>query len=57
MYDTTPPACPQRRRGALSAWYVFANLGFYPAVYGTGDLVVSGPMFDRIVITPASAPG
>ncbi len=55
MYDTTPSGLPGNDdEGALSAWYVFANLGFYPAVYGTGDLVVSGPMFDRIVITPAS---
>jgi predicted alpha-1,2-mannosidase len=55
MYDTTPSGLPGNDdEGALSAWYVFANLGFYPAIYGTGDLVVSGPMFDKIVITPST---
>ncbi|AGL16985.1 GH92 family glycosyl hydrolase [Actinoplanes sp. N902-109] len=53
MYDTTPSGLPGNDdTGSLSAWYVFANLGLYPAVYGTGDLVVSAPMFDRIVIDP-----
>ncbi|GAB3257134.1 GH92 family glycosyl hydrolase [Kineosporia babensis] len=54
MYDTTSSGLPGNDdQGALSAWYVFANLGFYPAIYGTGDLVISAPMFDRIVIEPA----
>ena len=53
MYNTTPLGLPGNDdTGALSAWYVFANLGFYPAVYGTGNLVISGPMFDKIVIDP-----
>lgn len=56
MYDTTPSGLPGNDdQGALSAWYVFANLGVYPAIYGTGDLVVSAPMFDRIVIDPAGS--
>ncbi|WP_436528956.1 GH92 family glycosyl hydrolase [Actinoplanes sp. HUAS TT8] len=53
MYDTTPSGLPGNDdQGSLSAWYVFAQLGFYPAVYGTGDLVISGPMFTRIKIDP-----
>ncbi|MFI5936456.1 GH92 family glycosyl hydrolase [Actinoplanes sp. NPDC051494] len=53
MYDTTPSGLPGNDdTGSLSAWYVFANLGFYPAIHGTGDLVISAPMFDRIVIDP-----
>ncbi|WP_306211867.1 GH92 family glycosyl hydrolase [Actinoplanes sp. RD1] len=53
MYDTTPSGLPGNDdTGALSAWYVFANLGFYPAIYGTGDLVISAPMFDKITINP-----
>ncbi|GAA2540643.1 hypothetical protein GCM10010435_05100 [Winogradskya consettensis] len=53
MYDTTPTGLPGNDdTGSLSAWYVFANLGLYPAIYGTGDLVISAPMFDRIVIDP-----
>nr|WP_296064321.1 GH92 family glycosyl hydrolase [uncultured Actinoplanes sp.] len=57
MYDTTPSGLPGNDdTGALSAWYVFANLGFYPAIHGTGDLVLGAPMFDRIVIRAAGSP-
>ncbi|XRQ05127.1 GH92 family glycosyl hydrolase [Actinomadura welshii] len=53
MYDASPSGLPGNDdQGSLSAWYVFANLGVYPAVYGTGDLVVSAPMFEGIVIDP-----
>jgi predicted alpha-1,2-mannosidase len=58
MYDTTPSGLPGNDdTGALSAWYVFANLGLYPAIHGTGDLVLSAPMFDRIVIDPVGGSG
>ncbi|MEU4693566.1 GH92 family glycosyl hydrolase [Actinoplanes sp. NPDC023714] len=51
MYDTTPSGLPGNDdQGSLSAWYVFATIGLYPAVYGTGDLLVSAPMFDRVTI-------
>ncbi|RPF22328.1 GH92 family glycosyl hydrolase [Myceligenerans xiligouense] len=54
LYDTTPAGLPGNDdQGALSAWYVWANLGIYPAIYGTADLVVSAPMFDRITIDAA----
>ncbi|RLP69674.1 DUF5011 domain-containing protein [Mycetocola reblochoni] len=36
--------------GSFSAWYVWANLGLMPATWGTADLLVSAPMFERIVI-------
>ncbi|GAA2913590.1 alpha-1,2-mannosidase [Actinoplanes cyaneus] len=53
MYDTTPSGLPGNDdQGSLSAWYVFAQLGFYPAIYGTGDLVISGPMFTKVKIDP-----
>ncbi|MDR7277380.1 hypothetical protein J2S41_004158 [Catenuloplanes atrovinosus] len=53
MYDTTPSGLPGNDdQGALSAWLVFAHLGFYPAIYGTGTLVLHAPMFDRIDIRP-----
>ncbi|MEU4564923.1 GH92 family glycosyl hydrolase [Actinoplanes sp. NPDC023936] len=51
MYDTTPSGLPGNDdQGSLSAWYVFANIGLYPAIYGTGDLLVSAPMFDEVRI-------
>ncbi|MGO3885919.1 MAG: GH92 family glycosyl hydrolase [Mycetocola sp.] len=37
--------------GSFSAWYVWANLGLMPATWGTADLLVSAPMFERIVIS------
>ncbi|MFG1992208.1 GH92 family glycosyl hydrolase [Actinoplanes sp. NPDC048988] len=53
MYDTTPSGLPGNDdQGSLSAWYVFANLGVYPAVYGTGDLLISAPMFPSMRIDP-----
>ncbi|MFE3738869.1 GH92 family glycosyl hydrolase [Streptomyces sp. NPDC059134] len=54
MYDTTPSGLPGNDDlGALSAWYVWAGLGMSPSVYGTADLVLSSPMFDRITIDSA----
>ncbi|WP_243228830.1 GH92 family glycosyl hydrolase [Microbacterium sp. CIAB417] len=37
--------------GSFSAWYVWANLGLMPAIWGTADLLVSAPMFEHIEIT------
>ncbi|MGI6877783.1 GH92 family glycosyl hydrolase [Microbacterium sp. gxy059] len=41
--------------GSLSAWYVWANLGLMPAIWGTADLLVSAPMFAHIDIRPVGA--
>lgn len=37
--------------GQISAWYVFAALGFYPVCPSTPEYVISGPHFDKINIT------
>ncbi|MFS0853266.1 GH92 family glycosyl hydrolase [Microbacterium sp. 179-I 3D4 NHS] len=37
--------------GSFSAWYVWANIGLMPAIWGTADLLVSAPMFEHIEIT------
>ncbi len=51
LYDTTPAGIPGNDDlGSLSAWYVWANLGLYPAVYGTADMLVSAPMFPQVTI-------
>ncbi|WP_033342055.1 GH92 family glycosyl hydrolase [Catenuloplanes japonicus] len=53
MYDTTPSGLPGNDdQGALSAWLVFAHLGFYPAIYGTGTLVLHAPMFEQLSVNP-----
>ncbi|WP_273488265.1 GH92 family glycosyl hydrolase [Ancrocorticia populi] len=37
--------------GSLSAWYVWASLGLYPGIYGTGEFLVSSPMFEDVTIS------
>jgi len=34
--------------GALSAYYIFSTLGFYPYTPGKGDLVAFGPQFSKV---------
>lgn len=36
--------------GALSAWYVFAAMGFYPVNPASGEYALSSPIFERIEI-------
>jgi predicted alpha-1,2-mannosidase len=36
--------------GQMSAWYVFAALGFYPVCPSVPEYVISGPHFDKITI-------
>ncbi|MBI9115129.1 GH92 family glycosyl hydrolase [Sanguibacter suaedae] len=37
--------------GSMSAWYVWANLGIMPGIWGTADLLVSAPMFEHVTIS------
>lgn len=41
--------------GAMSAWYVFCSMGFYPVVVGTDSYEVFSPLYDRIVIDNGEA--
>jgi len=34
--------------GTMSAWYVFSAIGLYPAVPGTGQLLLHAPRFPRV---------
>lgn len=36
--------------GTMSAWLVWADLGLYPEIPGVGGLVLSSPLFPRIVV-------
>jgi predicted alpha-1,2-mannosidase len=36
--------------GAISAWYIFASLGFYPVDPASGKYLIVSPLFDRIRI-------
>jgi predicted alpha-1,2-mannosidase len=52
LYDTTPSGLPGNDdEGALSAWYVFANIGLAPMIYGTANILLSAPMFDAVTLT------
>ncbi|WP_410586675.1 lectin [Amycolatopsis sp. lyj-23] len=37
--------------GAMSAWYVFSALGFYPMTPGTADLALGSPLFTQALVT------
>lgn len=36
--------------GALTAWYVFAAMGFYPVNPASGEYALSAPLFERVEI-------
>jgi len=42
--------------GQMSSWYAFSALGLYPSVSGSGDLLLSTPMFPRVEVTVPDAP-
>jgi len=48
LYSPTPAGYPGNDDlGTLSSWYVFAALGLYPEVPGSGLLALSSPVFRR----------
>ncbi|PWD51455.1 alpha-mannosidase [Serinibacter arcticus] len=56
LWDTTPAGIPGNDDlGGLSAWYVWSNLGIYPGIYGTANLLVSAPHFEQITIRSADS--
>ncbi|SPT57429.1 GH92 family glycosyl hydrolase [Actinomadura madurae] len=40
--------------GTMSAWYVWASLGVYPAIPGRAELMVNGPAFSKIEVRRSS---
>ena len=52
LYNTGPDGlCGNEDCGQMSAWYVFAALGFYPLCPGTGEFVFSAPVFPKATVT------
>ena len=52
LYSTGPDGlCGNEDCGQMSAWYVFAALGFYPLCPGTGEYVFSAPVFPKATVT------
>ncbi|MFJ1760765.1 GH92 family glycosyl hydrolase [Amycolatopsis sp. NPDC088138] len=55
VYGTGPSGLPGNDDlGTMSAWYVFAALGIYPRTPGSGELLLSSPLFPSAVIRPAA---
>ncbi|HCT77064.1 MAG TPA: alpha-mannosidase, partial [Micromonosporaceae bacterium] len=51
LWTNTPGGIPGNDdAGTLSAWYVFAALGLYPAIPTRADLVLSSPVFPYAVV-------
>ena len=42
--------CGNEDCGQMSAWYILSALGFYPVCPGSGEYVITSPMFDKAVI-------
>ncbi len=50
LYTDKPDGLPGNDDlGAMSAWYVFATLGAYPAIPGVGGLALGSPLFTKTV--------
>lgn len=50
-YNTSPGGLPGNDDcGALSAWYVFSAMGFYPANPVSGDYRLGSPIFKKVTI-------
>ena len=43
--------CGDEDGGAMSSWYVFAAMGFYPVCPGKAEYVIGSPLFDKIELT------
>lgn len=64
-YDDDPLGIPgDEDGGAMSSWYVFAAMGFYPVCPGRPVYDIGSPVFEKITISPKngktitiSAPG
>jgi predicted alpha-1,2-mannosidase len=49
-YTSKPDGLPGNDDlGAMSAWYVFASLGAYPAIPGVGGFALDSPLFPKAV--------
>ncbi|HEX6819456.1 MAG TPA: GH92 family glycosyl hydrolase [Ktedonobacterales bacterium] len=52
LYGDSPDAMPGNDDlGAMSAWYVWGALGFYPETPGLSGFVLGSPLFPRSVLT------
>ena len=51
MYSPTPEGISGNEDcGQMSAWYVMSSLGIYPICPGTGEFVLSAPLFKKAIM-------
>lgn len=51
MYDASPEGIIGNEDcGQMSAWYIFASLGFYPVCPGSGQFVLTAPQFSDVTL-------
>lgn len=52
MYTSEPDGVPGNEDcGQMSAWYIFSALGFYPVTPGSGEYVLTTPLFEETSLT------
>ncbi len=55
LWSPTPYGIPGNDDlGAMSSWYVWAAMGMYPLVPGRSELVLTSPLFPRVLLTRAN---
>jgi len=42
--------------GQMSAWYVFAAMGFYPVNPASGEYLLTAPLFDQVILKSGTKP-
>lgn len=51
LFNSGPKGFPgDEDGGAMSAWYVFNAIGFYPVTPGVPQYVIGSPLFDKVTI-------
>ncbi|MDE6872201.1 MAG: GH92 family glycosyl hydrolase [Bacteroidales bacterium] len=51
MYDASPEGIIGNEDcGQMSAWYIFASIGFYPVCPGSGQFVLTAPQFSEVTL-------
>ena len=48
--SNTCPVTGNDDLGTMSAWYLFSAIGLYPAMPGTGQVLLHPPRFERIAV-------
>jgi len=42
--------CGDEDNGEMSAWYILSSLGLYPMSMGSGEYIITAPLFDKVTL-------